>query len=135
MNSTKANRIVKRIEDLMTTIEKEEGVSIKIENINDVGLTFRASLCIKETDENALRMYELFCKKVGFTQNIIGMKFESKNGIYEIIDIKPRNRSYPVIAKSPTGKSYKYSVAHIKGLLGGDKIINRNSNLDKLINE
>ena len=63
------------------------------------------------------------------------MKFNGKNGVYEIVDIKPRDRSYPVIAKASTGESYKYSVAHIKKLIGGDKIINRNANLDKLIND
>ena len=63
------------------------------------------------------------------------MKFDGMNGIYEIIDIQTRNRKYPVIAKSSDGKKYKYSVDHIKKLIGGDKIINRNKNLDKLLGD
>jgi hypothetical protein len=71
---------------------------------------------------------------MGFTQNIIGMQFTGTNGVYEITEIKTRNRTYPVIAKSlSSGKSYKYSVNQIKSLIGGDKIINRNANLDKLV--
>jgi hypothetical protein len=64
------------------------------------------------------------------------MRFHGTNGIYEIVDIKTKNRTYPIIAKSLTGaKMYKYSVNQIKSLIGGDKIINRNANLDKLIGE
>jgi hypothetical protein len=62
------------------------------------------------------------------------MQFTGTNGVYEITEIKTRNRTYPVIAKSlSNGKSYKYSVNQIKSLIGGDKIINRNANLDKLV--
>ena len=52
------------------------------------------------------------------------------------LDIKTKNRTYPIIAKQVSGvKTYKYSVDQIKRLIGGDKIINRNANLDKLIGE
>ncbi len=76
------------------------------------------------------------CRRLGFTQNIIGMQFYGSNGLYEIIDIKTKNRKYPVIAKSLSNSTqYKFSVDHIKKLMGGDKIINRNANLDKLIGD
>ena len=61
------------------------------------------------------------------------MQFHGTNGVYEITDIKTKNRKYPVIAISTNGNSYKFSVDHIKRLIGGDKIINRNANLDKLL--
>jgi len=84
---------------------------------------------------NKSSVFESICKRLGFTQNIIGMQFQGTNGIYEVVDIKTRNRKYPVIAESKSdGKMYKFSTNHIKYLIGGDKIINRNANLDKLIN-
>jgi hypothetical protein len=62
------------------------------------------------------------------------MQFRGTNGVYEITEIKTRNRTYPVIAKSlSNGKMYKYTVNQVKALIGGDKIINRNANLDKLV--
>jgi hypothetical protein len=62
------------------------------------------------------------------------MQFHGTNGIYEIVDIKTKNRKYPIIAKSITsGISYKFSKEHIKKLIGGDKIINRNANLSKIL--
>jgi hypothetical protein len=86
--------------------------------------------------EKVSDVFESISKRFGFTQNIIGMQFNSKNGVYEIIDIKTRSRKYPIIAKSLlTGQQFKYSVASIKALIGGDKIINRNANLDKLIKD
>jgi len=136
MSPVKIKKITKRLEELFRELEKEEGVKITLENIKDSGLSFRSVICIKDNDEKSRMLYEMACRKVGFTQNVIGMKFEGKNnGLYEITDIKPKNRTYPVIAKSPTGETFKYSVDYIKKLIGGDKIINRNANLDKLVGE
>jgi len=135
MSPIKIKKITKKLEELFKEIEKEEGVLITLENVKDSGLSFRTVICIKENDEKSRMLYEMACRKVGFTQNVIGMKFEGTNGIYEITDIKPNSRRYPVIAKSPSGDTYKYTVAHIKKLIGGDKIINRNANLDKLVGE
>ncbi len=135
MSPIKIKKITKKLEELFKEIEKEEGVLITLENVKDSGLSFRTVICIKENDEKSRMLYEMACRKVGFTQNVIGMKFEGTNGVYEITDIKPNSRRYPVIAKSPSGDTYKYTVAHIKKLIGGDKIINRNANLDKLVGE
>ena len=85
-----------------------------------------------DKSEKIEKVYESICKRLGFTQNIIGMKFDTNSMIYEITDIKTKNRKYPVIVKSPKGNSYKYSVDHIKRLIGGDKIINRNKNFQFL---
>lgn len=136
MSPIKLRKISSKIEEFLKTLEKEEGVKITIEDIRgNNGLVHRAIINIREDSEGVNSIYEALCRKIGFTQNVMGMRFNGKNGVYEIVDIKPRNRSYPVIAKASTGETYKYSVAHIKKLIGGDKIINRNANLDRLIND
>lgn len=76
---------------------------------------------------------EKICRSIGFTQNVIGMEFHGKNGIYRIIKIIKRNYKYPVISVDGRGTEWKYTVEEIKELIGGDKIINRNANLDKLV--
>ena len=78
-------------------------------------------------------IYEGICKRLGFTQNIIGMKFMSGKILMEIVDIKTRNRKYPILTTGSNGKSYKHTVGQVKTLIGGDKIINRNANLDKIL--
>jgi CRISPR/Cas system CMR-associated protein Cmr5 small subunit len=136
MSPLKLKKIYSKIEDFLKILEKEEDVKITLESVRgNTGLVYRTILSIKEDNESVKSIYDSFCKKIGFTQNVMGMKFNGKNGVYEIVDIKPRNRLYPVIAKSETGETFKYSVSHIKKLIGGDKIINRNANLDKLIND
>lgn len=136
MSPLKLKEVSSKIEEFLKTLEKEEGVKIILEDVKgNNGLVHRYILNIREDSDSVNSIYEYLCRKIGFTQNVVGMKFHGKNGIYEITDIKPRNSSYPVIAKASTGESYKYSVAHIKKLIGGDKIINRNANLDKLIND
>ena len=60
--------------------------------------------------------------------------FVEVQDLHRTSQVKTKNRKYPVIAKSDRdGKMYKFTVEHIKKLIGGDKIINRNANLDKLI--
>ena len=136
MSPLKLKKVSSKIQEFLKTLEKEEGVKITLEDVKgNNGLVHRYILNIREDSDSVNSIYEALCKRIGFTQNVVGMKFNGKNGVYEITDIKPRNRSYPVIAKASTGESYKYSVAHIKKLIGGDKIINRNANLDKLIND
>jgi hypothetical protein len=61
------------------------------------------------------------------------MTFQGNTGEMTITDIKTKNRKYPVIAQTKSGTSYKYSVDSIKRLIGGDNLINRNANLEKLL--
>lgn len=96
--------------------------------------TYTAKLTITEAaNPNRDKEYEALCRKVGFTQNVIGREFEKGGTLYQIVNIKPRNRKYPVIAASRLGQLYKFSVEGVKKSLGGDQLINRNANLDKLI--
>jgi len=87
-----------------------------------------------EKSERVESVLERTCRSIGFTQNVIGMSFEFRGDKYEVTDIKTKNRKYPVIAvEMRTKKSYKFSVETIRKALGGDAQINRNKNLDKLV--
>ena len=87
-----------------------------------------------EKSERVESVLERTCRAIGFTQNVISMTFDFRGDKYEITDIKTQNRKYPVIAtETRTKKGYKFSVDTVKKLLGGDTQINRNKNLDKLV--
>lgn len=137
INETKINIIQEKIKKAIALIEKEENVKIDFGSISFNVAQYRATMTVSSLDksEKVEKVYENVCRRLGFTQNIIGMKFDFNGMIYEITDIKTKNRKYPVIVKSTKGNSYKYSVEHIKKLIGGDKIINRNKNLDKLLGD
>ena len=134
----KIKSIQDKIRKALAQIEKEENVKIEFGTISYNVAKYSTSMSVTtlEKNERVDRALEGVCKRLGFTQNIIGMRFHGTNGIYEIVDIKTKNRTYPIIAKSLSSvKMYKYSVNQVKALIGGDKIINRNANLDKLIGE
>jgi hypothetical protein len=138
IDEAKIKKIQDRIKAAIIQIEAEENVKIDFGTIsyNKAFYTSKMSVKTLEKTEAVGDVYKAICRRLGFTQNIIGMRFSGTNGVYEIVDIKTKNRTYPIIAKSLTGaKTYKYSVDQIKRLIGGDKIINRNANLDKLIGE
>jgi len=136
INETKIRIIQEKIKRALAQIEKEENVKIDFGSISYNAAFYGSKMTVKtlvKTDKVS-KTYEDICKRLGFTQNIIGMQFRGTNGVYEITEIKTRNRTYPVIAKSlSSDKMYKYTVNQVKALIGGDKIINRNANLDKLV--
>lgn len=136
INDRKIKTIQDKIRLAISQIEKEENVKIEFSSVrfNVAQYTTQMSVKTLEKTESVDNVFKSLCARLGFTQNIIGMKFESTGGIYEIVDIQTKNRKYPIIAVSPKGTRFKYTVPHIKKLIGGDKIINRNANLDKLIN-
>jgi hypothetical protein len=137
ITNSKIDQIQSKIKAAIAKIEKEENVKIEFGSIRYNSAKYNTTMSVStlEKNEKVDNIYLSLCKSVGFTQNVIGMQFDGRNGTYEVIDIHLKNRKYPVIAKSlKDGKEYKYQVSHIKRLIGGDKIINRNANLDKLIN-
>ena len=138
INETKIKKIQDKLKLAILQIEKEENVKIDFGTISYNKAFYTSKMTVKtlEKTEAVGDVYKAICRRLGFTQNIIGMQFNGTNGVYEIVDIKTKNRTYPIIAKQVSGlKTYKYSVDQIKRLIGGDKIINRNANLDKLIGE
>lgn len=136
INESKVRRIQAKINSLVNEIEKEENVSINFGSVtyNSAYYTTSMKVTTKEKNEKTDNVFEALCKSIGFTQNVIGMEFKLRGNSYKITSIKTRNRKYPVIADNlDNGNTYKFTVDHVKKLIGGDKIINRNANLDKLI--
>ena len=135
ITDSKINNVQAKIKAAIAKIEKEEGVSISFGSIKYNSAYYSASMKVSTTEKNEKvdGIYEGICKRLGFTQNVIGMTFQGNTGEMIITDIKTKNRKYPVIVQAKSGTCYKYSVEHIKRLVGGDNIINRNANLDKLL--
>lgn len=126
--------IQEKIKKALAQIEKEEDVKISFGSARYNSAFYQTQMKVSTTvkTEQVKDVYTSICKRLGFTQNIIGMQFNGPSGVYEIIDIRTRSPKYPIIARVGN-KQYKYTVAQIKNLIGGDKIINRNANLDKLL--
>jgi hypothetical protein len=131
-------KIQNKIKEAIAQIEKDENVKIDFGALSFNPQKYSTSMTVStlEKSERVDSILERTCRSIGFTQNTIGMSFELKGSNYEITDIKTKNRKYPVIAiETRTKKSYKFSVYTVKRLLGGDSKINRDKNLDKLIDE
>lgn len=132
-----ADALSKLIENSIKSI-KAEGFKINITN-TETKTGFKVEVIVDEIRKvKAVENFnERVSKSYGFTQNIVGMEFESVvkgiKKIFKITGFKTQNRKYPIIAfDSQSGQSYKFPVSEIKKKLGGDKIINRNANLEKL---
>jgi hypothetical protein len=128
--------IISKITLALLEIEKSESIKIDFGfNQNFTGLTLTATCKdnISKEREDALNLSA--CRRLGFTQNVIGVCFNSTatGQKFKIVSIAPKNRKYPVIAENLVdGRSYKFSVQSVKKALGGDQAINRYFNLEKL---
>ena len=136
MDKQRLEEMMLRLKMAVNEIARGEGVEIKLSEPDypfGENNTYKVSMTIADVDPVKQREYEAMCKKVGFTQNVIGMSFTQNGSLYRIVNIKTRNRKSPVIASSRLGGLYKFSAETVKRNLGGDQLINRNANLDKLI--
>lgn len=131
----KINTIQFKIKQAIANIEKEENVKITFGNISYNSAYYTSKIKVTSLDDTpeVKKVFKSECASIGLPQNVIGMKFRKESDIFEITEIKLRNRKYPVIAKNTSGKFYKFSVSSVKMYIGGDKIINRNKNLENLL--
>ena len=134
IDNKKIDKVQALLKKAIAEIEKQENVTIKFGSIryNSAYYTTQVTVKTNVVNEKVSNAYESVCRSLGFTQNIIGMEFQGLHGVCKIVDIKTRNRKYPVIAECSNGNQYKFTVNQVKMKIGGDKIINRNANLDKL---
>lgn len=134
MDKNKSLRIKEKLEEFLKSIELEEEVSFLVKNFNHTSVDCSFEFSFKTKNDEVDKIETELCKSVGFTQNVIGEVFKHVGIDYTITGIKKRNRKYPVIANSK-GTNYKFTVDYIKRQLGGDKLINRKANLEKLLGE
>jgi hypothetical protein len=135
IDSKKIATVQDKIKKAIAQIERDEKVSITFGSCRYNSAFYQTTMKVLTTAKTEVvsDVYTTICKRLGFTQNIIGMKFNGPSGLYEVVEIKTRNHKYPIIAKTESGKMFKYSVIDFKRRIGGDPIINRNANIDKLL--
>lgn len=133
MDKNRVIQISDKIRKALLDISESEGVQISIGPISFSQTSFTTKITGIE-DGNLDKSNLLMPKRYGFTQNIVGMQFESKFGKFIIDGFKPSNRKYPVLAtRVSDGKQYKFKKDSILEYLGGNSIINRKSNLKDLL--
>jgi hypothetical protein len=138
INPEKIKSVQAKIKAALDLIEKEENVQISFGNCSYTPAYYKTGMTVtsQEKSEKVDNLFSSISKRLGFTQNIIGMTFTGSTcGEVTITDIKLKNHKYPIIGVTKDGKGFKFTSEQVKRYLGGDKIINRNANLDKLLGE
>jgi hypothetical protein len=102
INEAKIRKIQDKLKAAVLKIESEENVKIDFGSISYNKAFYTSKMTVKtlEKTEAVGDVYKAICQRLGFTQNIIGMKFNGTNGIYEIVDIKTKNRTYKITCSS-----------------------------------
>lgn len=135
---TSIDNVIDKIKEYLSELD---GLDVKVEILKNDQFGFKLGVdAVKiEKLKDLEKQNERLSKSYGFTQNIVGMEFEFKDrdgrvNTHKITGFKPRNRKYPIITMDITRQlSYKFSVSSVKDKLGGDRMINRFANLEKLV--
>ena len=137
ITSTKITAVQAKIKRAIAQIEKDENVTIKFGSCSYNSAYYGTKMTVTSNDkgdEKVNSVYTNLSKQYGFTQNIIGMEFSTGSGTkHKITEFRTRAPKFPIITMASDGKSYKFTVDQAKRYLGGDKLINRTANLDKLV--
>lgn len=139
ITSERINKIQDKIKKALAQICKEENVQIDFGNSKYNAAYYRTEMTVTSTEKtpDVQKVLEDTSKKLGMTQNVIGMKFtDVRLGNCTVVSIKRTNHKYPFMVdcdKNGKVTQYKMSAEQVKRHLGGDKLINRGANLDKLL--
>ena len=102
--------------DAVSELEKKHGISISLGRISYDSSRFSTKMEVIESqpdeDGNIVSgeqaRFNANCKYLGLTPSHYGVEFMHGSTKFKLIGIKPRNRKYPIIAKSvKTGTIYK----------------------------
>lgn len=100
----------------LDAISKKYGVTI-VSNGGTLGTNeFVMKLKIEKTGV-AKNYPDVVFNSLGLPNDIIGKSFTIRNLVYTITELAPNRPKYPVIAKNPDGKSFKFTVDAIKNHL------------------
>jgi hypothetical protein len=138
MNRDKAILLTDKIKKALQEIEELENISISYSGtFSSAQMKLNMTITEKVDSKKMDSVNFQLSRKYGFTQNIIGMEFISPlSGLFKITEFKTRNRKYPIIGiRVIDGKQYKFTPKQVLSYIGGDKIVNRNANLTKLLDD
>lgn len=137
MNRSQAILISDKIKKAIIEIGEQHNLDFNFDGISFTTATLNLKISAQERNSTHLKQsMTILSKKLGFTQNIIGMEFSCSNGEFIIESIKPRNRKYPIIAKRKIdGAQYKFSEKNVLKYIGGNSMLNRVANLENLLGQ
>ena len=116
--------IRKRLQAVIKPLARELSMAI------DLGhCTFQASHCrfqlkaaVKDSDGKAMtedaEAFKRHAKLFGFEPTDLGKEFVFQGQRYSICGFRPKSRKYPVIARSDSGKVYKFACRSVLTALG-----------------
>lgn len=116
--------IRKRLQAVIEPLARELGV------VMDLGhCTFQASHCrfqlkvaVKDSDGKAMtedaEAFKHNAKLFGFEPTDLGKAFIFQGQRYTVCGLRPKSRKYPVIARSDSGKDYKFPCRSVLTALG-----------------
>jgi hypothetical protein len=106
------------IQNSLNTVGEAYGLNIKMKEIRYSDYELHAPLeaeILDKHDDLRKDKFETYCPVCGLTPEDFGRIFTVAGKQYKIVDVKPSNRKYPVIAQRLSdGKSFKFPVSEVK---------------------
>ena len=118
-----------RLVEKLNSLAEELGLSLDFGGVkyNTTNGTFKTSITLTcEADNGMPISFEHDAPRVGLEKSDFGKVFNYNGNSYEIVNIKPKNRKYPIIVNQlRNGKTYKFSSFQVKTCLRIDSYNNK----------
>ena len=104
------------INEALATVAAKYGITLELGNMrySEGQFTTKLTATAAETKSDAARVnWETHAIRFGLENSMFGKRFSASGKTLEICGIKPRNRKYPVLARSTNGEVYKLSVRQL----------------------
>lgn len=99
------------MENLLRDIVKE------VETIPDTYRTKKLNMLIAKANQELNKDYEnfkMFASAYGFKPEDFGKKFVHAGKVYQIVELNPSRKKYPITGKSASGALYKFPATTVK---------------------
>jgi len=118
--------IRKRLEAAVKPLAEELGVVIDLGSctFQTSNCRFQLKVAVLNSDGEAMTeeidSFRSNAKLFGFEPDDLGKEFIYRRQSYTICGLKPKSRKYPVVARSDSGKNYKFACRTVLEVLGRD---------------
>ncbi len=124
LDRSTTNCVMKRLEALLKPLAEELGVSLTLGkcSFRPTNGRFQVKLSVLDLDGKAIteemEEFKSYALHYGFSPEDLGKTFVFQRRSFKICGLKPKNRLYPILAKSSDGKGYKFDCQTVLEALG-----------------
>lgn len=122
ITKTQLQNIRQEMDSALAEIAAKHGMSMQVGKISYDDVSFKAEVKANVVSNDGTNLkakndWDCYCSMFNLDKSDFGSTFKQNGEVFEIVEIKPRNRKYPIIARNSKGQ-YKFKAETVREKLG-----------------